>query len=78
MEKTGERGGLREAEVFCALAEVGFGRRFHAVDAVTEVHGVQVGGEDLVFGVLAPVGKGERGLDEASAKEVSKRSSSAT
>src|SRR5215203_3397480 len=68
VQKTGERGRFGEVEVFRALAEIGFGRSLRPVGAVPEVHGVQVGGEDLVFGVVAFVGERQSGLDEAPAE----------
>src|SRR5918993_4414764 len=68
MKQTGEHRRLREVEVPCALAEKAPCRLFGAVGAVAEVHGVQVGGQDLVFGVLALVGEGERRLHKASSK----------
>jgi hypothetical protein len=79
VKKTGERGGLGDVEVLRALAEVGLGRRLRAVRAVPEVYGVQVGGKDLVFGVLALVGEGASAAwTNRLRKEVSKRSPSAT
>src|SRR5918994_761188 len=65
VEEARERGGLREGEVFRALVEVPLGRHLRSVGAVSEVHGVQVGGQDLLLRVVPLVGEGERRLDEA-------------
>src|SRR5829696_4106897 len=43
---------LREAQILDRLVEVSFGGRFHPVGVVTEVDGIQVVGDDLVFRVL--------------------------
>src|ERR671921_28581 len=68
VEQTGEHRRLREVEIPGALAEVTLRGLLGAVGAAAEVDGVQVGGKDLVLGVLALVGEGEGGLYEAPAK----------
>ena len=68
VEEPGEGRGLGEGGLIRALAEVALGGPLGAVGAVAVVHGVQVGGQDLLFGVAALVGEGERGLHEPSAE----------
>jgi hypothetical protein len=65
VQKARKRGGLGEGQVFGALTEVTFRSQLRPVGAVPEVHGVEVGREDLRLGVPPFVGESERGLDEA-------------